>query len=163
MKLGKLKVQIAKVLLLARVNNRVRFFVIVPPGGDKCLIPSLTTVNSFKLNYVNKTLIYAHLSLSDLLASFSTVTWVTPSSKIFLATRFPPAFTVEPEKKQNSLIILKGAARDGLLLQTQRMHSPVYIHTNMRETRVYTRAADNIAVCILATRWRQFAYTVLKI
>lgn len=127
-----------RVLLLARVNNRVRFFVIVPPGGDKCLIPSLTTVNSFKLNYVNKTLIYAHLSLSDLLASFSTVTWVTPSSKIFLATRFPPAFTVEPEKKQNSLIILKGAARDGLLLQTQNALSSLHSYQHEGNQSLHT-------------------------
>lgn len=45
----------------------------------------------------------AYLNLSDLLVSFSGVPWVAPSSKFFLATRLPPAFTIDPVKK-NSLM-----------------------------------------------------------
>lgn len=44
----------------------------------------------------------AYLTLSVLLVSFSALPWVAPSSKLFLATRLPPAFTIDPEKQNKN-------------------------------------------------------------
>lgn len=59
----------------------------------------------------------AYLNLSDLLVSFSGVPWVALSSRPFLATRLPPAFTIDPEKK-------------GYLQNQQDGSSMLYVHTH---------------------------------
>lgn len=57
----------------------------------------------FEETFISMMRLQAYLNLSDLLVSFSEVPWVAPSSKLFLATRLPPAFTIDPQKK-NSLM-----------------------------------------------------------